>query len=69
MKPIQVNKDGALGCQEREKDQERKIWGEQERNTAVRENSMGKWRGLILTIGLNQQHLRMFTKGVNQIGQ
>ncbi len=33
----------------------------------ARENGMGKWRGLILTVGLNQQHLRMFTEGVNQI--
>ncbi len=67
MKPIQVNKDGALGCKEREKDGERKIWGERERDTMVRENGVGKWRRLILTIGLNQQHLRMFTEGVNQI--
>jgi hypothetical protein len=35
----------------------------------VRENIVGKWRGLILTVGLNQQHLRMFAKGVNQIEQ
>jgi hypothetical protein len=35
----------------------------------VRENGMGKWRGLISTIGLNQQHLRIFAKGVNQIEQ
>jgi hypothetical protein len=28
-----------------------------------------KWRGLILTIGLNQQHLQMFAEGVNQIEQ
>jgi hypothetical protein len=69
MKLIQVNKGGALGHQEREKDQERNIWGERERNTAVRENGMGKWRVLILTVGLNQQHLRMFTEGVNQIEQ
>jgi hypothetical protein len=69
MKSIQVNKDGALGCKEREKDQERKIWGERERNTMVRENGVGKWRGLILTVGLNQQHLRMFAIGVNQIEQ
>jgi hypothetical protein len=33
----------------------------------VRENSMGKRHGLILTIGLNQQHLRMFAEGVNPI--
>ncbi len=69
MKPIQVNEDGALGCKEREKDQERKICGERERNTTVRENGVGKWRGLILTVGLNQQHLRMFAKGVNQTEQ
>ncbi len=54
MKSIQVNKDGMLGRKEREKDRERKIWEERERNTTVRENGMGKWRGLmILTIGLN----------------
>ena len=41
MKSIQVNKGGALGHQEREKDQERKIWGERERNTTVRENGVG----------------------------
>ena len=35
----------------------------------VRENGVGKWHGLILTIGLNQQHLRMFAEGVNQIEQ
>ena len=59
MKPIQVNKDGALGCKELER----------ERNTMVRENVVGKWCGLILTVGLNKQHLRMFAKGVNQIEQ
>jgi hypothetical protein len=32
-------------------------------------NGMGKRRGLILTVGLNQQHLRMFAEGVNQIEQ
>ncbi len=69
MKSIQVDKDGALGCKEREEDQERKIWLERERNETVRENGMYKWRGLILTIGLNQQHLRMFAEGVNQIEQ
>ncbi len=69
MKPIQVNKDRALGREEREKDRERKIWGERERNTMARENGVGKWCGLILTVGLNQQHLRMFTEGVNQIEQ
>ncbi len=58
-----------LGCKEREKDRERKIWGERERNTTVIENSVGKWHGLILTVGLNQQHLRMFAEGVNQIEQ
>jgi hypothetical protein len=31
MKSIQVNKDGVLGRKEREKDRERKIWGERER--------------------------------------
>ncbi len=40
-----------------------------ERKTTVRENGMGKWRGLILTVGLNQQHPRMFAEGVNQIEQ
>jgi len=35
----------------------------------VREDVVGKWCGLILTIGLNQHHLRMFAKGVNQIEQ
>ena len=35
----------------------------------VRENSMDKRRELILTVGLNQQHLRMFAKRVNQIEQ
>jgi hypothetical protein len=35
----------------------------------VRENCVGNWHGLILTVGLNQQHLRMFTEGVNQIEQ
>jgi hypothetical protein len=70
MKSIQVNKDGVLGRKEREKDRERKIWEERERNTMVRDNGVGKWRGLmILTIGLNQQHLRMFAEGVNQIEQ
>ncbi len=32
-------------------------------------DSICKRRGLILTIGLNQQHLRMFAKVVNQIEQ
>jgi hypothetical protein len=41
MKSMQVNQDGALGRKEREKDRERKIWGERERNTMVRENSVG----------------------------
>jgi hypothetical protein len=35
----------------------------------VRENGVGKWCGLILTVVLNQQHLRMFVEGVNQIEQ
>jgi hypothetical protein len=35
----------------------------------VRENSVGKQRVLILTVGLNQQHLRTFAKGVFQIEQ
>jgi hypothetical protein len=69
MKSIQVDKDGALGCKEQEEDQERKIWLERERNETVRENSVGKWRGLILTVGLNHQHLRMFAEVVNQIEQ
>ncbi len=68
MKSIQVNKDEALGRKEWEKDRERKIWGERERNTTVRENGVDKWRELILIIGLNQ-HLRMFYEGVNQIEQ
>ncbi len=42
MKSIQVNKDGALGCKECEKDRERKIWGGGERNATVRENRVGK---------------------------
>jgi hypothetical protein len=45
MKSIQVDEDGALGCQEREEDRERKIWWERERNETVRENSVGKWHG------------------------
>ncbi len=69
MKSIQVDKDGALGCTEQEEDWERKIWWERERNEIVRENGVGKWRGLILTVGLNQQHLKMFVEGVNQIEQ
>ncbi len=69
MKSVQVDKDGALGCKEWEEDEERKIWRERERNKTVRENSMGKRHGLILTVGPNQQHMRMFTKGVNQIEQ
>jgi hypothetical protein len=51
---------------------ERERFGERGRetqNTMVSENSVGKWRGLILTVGLNQQHLRMFAEGVNQIEQ
>jgi hypothetical protein len=67
MKSIQVNKDGALGRKEQEKDGERKIWGEKERNMTVRENCVGKWNGLILTVGLNQQHLRIFAEGVNLV--
>jgi hypothetical protein len=35
----------------------------------VIENGVGKWLGLILTVGLNQQHLRKFAEGVNQIEQ
>ena len=58
-----------LDCEEREKDIERNIWGERERMMTERENGVGKWRGLILTIGLNQQHLRMFAEGVSQIEQ
>jgi hypothetical protein len=69
MKSIEVNKDGALGCKEREKDPERKILGERERNTTMRENGMSKWRGLILTVGLKQQHLGMFAEGISQIEQ
>jgi hypothetical protein len=47
---------------ERETEREREVWGERERNTVERENGMGhlrRWRGLILTVGLNQQHLRI----------
>jgi hypothetical protein len=62
MKSIQVNKDMALGRKEREKDRERKIWRERERTMMERENGPGKWHGLILTVGLNQQHLRMFAE-------
>jgi hypothetical protein len=69
MKSIQVNKDGALGHKEQEKDWEWKILGERERNTMVREDVVGKWCGLILTVGLYQQHLRMFPEGVNHIEQ
>jgi hypothetical protein len=54
MKSIQVNKDGALDCMEQEKDRERNIWGERERSTTERGKGMGKWRWLILTIGLNK---------------
>jgi hypothetical protein len=45
---------------ERERETEREVWGERERNTMERENGMGhsgRWCGLILTVGLNQQHL------------
>jgi hypothetical protein len=66
MKSIKINKDGALGCKEQEKERERKIRGARERTTMVRENGTGKWHGLILTVGLNQQHLRMFAEGVSQ---
>jgi hypothetical protein len=69
MKSIQVNKYGALGRKDREEDRERKIWGERERNTVVRENGVGKWCGLILTVFLNQQHLGMFAASVTQIEQ
>ncbi len=69
MKSIQVDKDGALGRKEWKEDRERKIWWERERNETVRENGMVRRCGLILTIGLNQQQLRMFAKGVNQIEQ
>jgi hypothetical protein len=60
MKPIQVNKDGALGHKEQEKDQEIKILAERKRNMTVREIGVGKWSGLNLTVGLNQQHLRPY---------
>ncbi len=39
------------------------------RDEKARENGVSKWSGLSLTIGLNQQHLRMFAEGVNQIEQ
>ncbi len=68
-KSIRVDKDRALGRKEREEDRERKIWWERERKKTVRENGVGKSRGLILTVGLNQQHLWMFAEGVNQIEQ
>jgi hypothetical protein len=41
VKSIQVNHDGESGKTERERDGERKIWGEGESNTAVRENIVG----------------------------
>ncbi len=53
----------------RETHRERKIWGEREQHSGAR-----RWRGLILTVGLNQQHLQTlntaeFLTGVNQIQQ
>jgi hypothetical protein len=45
---------------ERQRERERKVWGE--RDMVERENGVGhlrRWRGLILAIGLNQQHLRI----------
>ncbi len=72
MKSLQGNKDGGgggLGRKEQEKDREKKIWGERERNKTARENGVGKLRVLILTVGLNQQYLRMFAEGVNQVEQ
>jgi len=41
MKSIQVDKDRALGHKEWEKDRERKIWWERERNETVGENGVG----------------------------
>jgi hypothetical protein len=41
MKRIQVNHNGEYGKTEGEKDRERKIWGERERCTAVREYGVG----------------------------
>ncbi len=38
---IQVNHDGEYGKKEGERDGERKIWGEGESNTVVRENGIG----------------------------
>jgi hypothetical protein len=46
----------------RERDRKREIWGEEESNTVEGENGVDhlrQWRGLISTIGLNQQHLRI----------
>jgi hypothetical protein len=41
MKRIQVNHSGEYGKTEGEKERERKIWGERERRTVVREHSVG----------------------------
>jgi hypothetical protein len=63
MKSIQVNKDRGVrpqGTRERQRDFGRE--GE-------KHNSERKWCGLILTAGLNQQHLRKFAEGVSQIEQ
>ncbi len=49
-------------ARERERETERERFEERERNTVERENAVGhsrRWRGLILTIGLNQQLLRI----------
>ncbi len=65
MKSIQVNKDRAIwpqGIRGRRRDKALGREGE-------KHNSERKWSGLILTIGLNQQHLRMFAEGVSQIEQ
>ncbi len=65
MKSIQVNKDGAFSLQgARGRSREKDLVREGEKKEGER-----KRRGLILTVGLHQQHLRMFAKGVNQIEQ
>ena len=50
---------------ERERETKRERFGERGRATQCREKTA--W--VDLTVGLNQQHLRMFAEGVNQIEQ
>ncbi len=52
----------------RERPREKDLGREGEKCNGERK-CMGKWRGLILTVGLNQKQLRMFAEGVNQIQQ